>query len=151
MSYVLRVATPNDVEECIAIRGRTRHNAISASELAARGITAETWGRDVETGTLPGYVCTLHDHVVGYCFGHYKTGEVVVLALLPDHEGRGIGKALLQAVIGDFRASGFKRLFLECAADPSVRSFGFYRHLGWRPTGEQVAHGDEILELILTE
>ena len=149
MSYTFRPATPADVEACIAIRGRTRQNAISASELAARGITAATWGRDVETGALPGHVCTLHGQIVGYCFGRHATGEVVVLALLPDHEDRGLGAALLAAVVEDFRVCGFRRVFLECSADPSARSFGFYRHLGLRPTGEQVAHGDEVLELIL--
>ncbi|MER2177626.1 MAG: GNAT family N-acetyltransferase, partial [Stenotrophomonas maltophilia] len=28
-----------------------------------------------------------------------------------------------------------------------VRSHGFYRHLGWRPTGEIDSLGDEVLEL----
>lgn len=149
MSYAFRVAVPNDVEACIAIRGLTRENAISASELAARGITLETWSRDIETGTLPGYVCTMQGHIVGYCFGQYETGEVVVLALLPDHESQGLGRALLRTVVEDFRARGFKRVFLECSTDPSARSFGFYRHLGWRPTGTQVAHDDEVLELVL--
>jgi hypothetical protein len=30
---------------------------------------------------------------------------------------------------------GLARLFLGCSSDPKVRSYGFYRHLGWRSTG----------------
>ena len=47
---------------------------------------------------------------------------------------------------GDLAALGHQRLFLGCSADPQSRSYGFYRHLGWRSTGEFDAHGDEILE-----
>jgi hypothetical protein len=37
-------------------------------------------------------------------------------------------------------------LFLGCAADPAVRSYGFYRHLGWRSTSTFNEAGDEVLE-----
>ena len=36
--------------------------------------------------------------------------------------------------------------FLDCSPDPKVRSYGFYRHLGWQSTGALDTHGDEILE-----
>jgi hypothetical protein len=54
---------------------------------------------------------------------------------------------LLARVVQDLRAAGHTRLFLGCARDPSTRSHGFYRHLGWQPTGEIDANDDEILEL----
>jgi hypothetical protein len=47
------------------------------------------------------------------------------------------------------RIPGHQRLFLGCAKEPLVRSHGFYRHLGWRPTGQVDANDDEILELQL--
>jgi GNAT superfamily N-acetyltransferase len=72
---------------------------------------------------------------------------MVVLALLPAHEGRGIGQRLLGRVIAHLGEAGHKRLFLGCAADPATRSFGFYRHLGWVSTGTFDQAGDEILEL----
>ena len=62
-------------------------------------------------------------------------------------EGRGLGKSLLQLVVDDLRRVGHSRIFLGCAADPAVRSYGFYRHLGWVSTGTLDQHGDEILEL----
>jgi GNAT superfamily N-acetyltransferase len=142
-----RPAVADDAARCVTLRGMTRENAVSAERLAAAGITAATWGGDIRTGKLPGHVCIVDGEIVGYCFGDRHTGEVVVLALLPAFEGRGIGRELLSKVVQDLRAFGHERLFLGSARDPTTRSYGFYRHLGWRPTGELDANGDEVLEL----
>jgi len=142
-----RPAVCADTAECVALRGRTRENAFSEAKLASLGITAESWANDIETGRLPGYVCTDDSQIVGYCFGDKQTGEIVVLAVLPQYEGRGIGKALLLRVAEELRSLGHRRLFLGCSSDPSHRSHGFYRHLGWRPTGSFDVHDDEVLEL----
>jgi hypothetical protein len=80
-----RPAVSADAAECVALRGRTRENAISAATLASMGITVESWGNSIETGRLPGYVCTEDDAIVGYCFGDKDTGEIVVLAILPQY------------------------------------------------------------------
>ena len=74
-----------------------------------------------------------------------------MLALLPQYENRGIGKTLLDLMVRDFERLGFKRLFLGCSADPATRSYGFYRHLGWRSTGTFDAFNDEVLEYYLAE
>lgn len=44
---------------------------------------------------------------------------------------------------------GHTRLFLGCSPDPESRSYGFYRHLGWRSTGTYDQYGDEILEMFV--
>ena len=95
------------------------------------------------------YVCIEQERTVGYCCADRNTGEVVVLALLPAWEGRGIGKKLLAMVVTDLANLGFRRLFLGCSSDPKVRSYGFYRHLGWKSTGSFDANDDEVLELFL--
>jgi N-acetylglutamate synthase-like GNAT family acetyltransferase len=102
----------------------------------------------MEAGRVSGHVCTDSGRIVGYCHGDRQTGEILVLALLPPYENRGIGKALLLRVVEDLWAIGFKRLFLGCSKNPAHRSYGFYRHLGWRSTGQSDAHGDEELELL---
>jgi len=111
------------------------------------GITEDTWAADVRSDSLPGYVCCADDSIAGYCFGDKTSGEVVVLALLPAYEGRGIGRRLLGLVVEHLAEVGHERLFLGCAADPASRSHGFYRHLGWTSTGTFDGAGDEILEL----
>jgi GNAT superfamily N-acetyltransferase len=140
-------AVAADAAECVRVRGMTRENAVSEERLRAHGITTESWAEDIRNGLLPGWVARRGQQLVGYCFGAAKTGEVVVLALLPQEEGLGLGKRLLQLVTEDLASQGHTRLFLGCASDPGVRSYGFYRHLGWQSTGTTDQHGDEVLQL----
>ncbi|VWB65052.1 GNAT family N-acetyltransferase [Burkholderia metallica] len=142
-----RKAAPDDAPACIALRALTRENAFTEAQLRALGITAESWGDGIRDGRFSGHVCCANGRMVGYCFGDTVSGEIVVLAILPAYEGAGIGKRLLRRVIDDFAANGFTSLFLGCSTDPASRSYGFYRHLGWTPTGTLDDAGDEILTL----
>jgi GNAT superfamily N-acetyltransferase len=129
----------------------TRENAITAPRLASYGITEESWSRSVEEARVIGYVCVDGSRIVGYCYGDRRTGEIHVLALLPDYEGRGIGKTLMSLVVENLRSLGFRRLYLGCSKNPEHRSYGFYRHLGWRSTATEDTHSDEVLELLLPD
>lgn len=146
MTIAYRQAVPDDTPACIVLRGMTRENAFSVERLAEVGVTLESWRASIADGSLPGHVATEGDRIVGYCFGERETGEIAVLALLPEHEGQGVGRTLLNLVVADFKGFGFARLFLSCSADPASRSYGFYRHLGWRSTGSFDDRDDEILE-----
>ena len=146
MPLKIRPATPRDIAACIEIRGRTRENAVSATRLAELGITEASWSTQVRQGDLPGFVAE-DGGLVGYCFGDAGTGEIVVLALVPSHEDRGIGRQLLALTVAHLKSLGHSRLFLGCSDDPSHRSYGFYRRLGWLPTGERDGLGDEVLAL----
>lgn len=138
---------PEDAEACVVMRGKTREHAFTREQLRAIGITAQSWGDNIESGALPGHVCTVDGELVGYCFGLRDSGEVQVLAVLPEFENRGIGRELLNRTASALSQLGHKRLFLGCNPDPKSRSYGFYRHLGWRSTGTFDQHGDEILEI----
>ena len=145
-TLVFQAALAQDAAAFITLRGRTRQNAVSAERLAEFGITAESWAELMRSGTLPGYTCHANGVLAGYCFGDLDTGEIIVLALLPEIESMGAGKTLLELVMADLHAHGHQRLFLGCSSDPASRSYGFYRHLGWTSTGKTDAHGDEVLE-----
>lgn len=151
MALHFRPATAEDIPACVVLRGQTRENAISSERLAAMGITVESWAGDVNSGSLPGFVCVDEDSIAGYCFGEKASGEVVVLALLPSHEARGVGKHLLGLVVELLASAGHTRLFLGCSPDSATRSHGFYRHLGWVSTGTFDRSGDEVLELLLRQ
>jgi ribosomal protein S18 acetylase RimI-like enzyme len=145
-NLTFRRAVPDDASLCITIRGLTRENSFSEEDLRAVGVTVESWSAGILDKSAPGVVACVDDKMVGYCFGDRETGEITVLALLPAYEGRGIGKSLLGMMTDELSQAGFSRLFLACSSDPNVRSYGFYRNLGWASAGEWDEAGDEILE-----
>ena len=149
MNLRYRTARPEDAAECVALRGKTRQNALSEERLRALGITADSWRENIRSGAVPGHVCTSDGRLVGYCFGARETGEIEVLVVLPDFENRGIGRELLTRMTKQLAKFGHGRLFLGCSPSPSSRSYGFYRHLGWRSTGTFDERGDEILEFFV--
>ena len=144
-----RPALPEDAEECLVVRGKTRQNAASEYWLRSIGVTSESWAGSIRSGALPGHVCTVDGKIVGFCFGARKTGEIEVVAMLPDFENLGIGQKLLDKTSMELAKLGHTRLFLGCSPDPESRSHGFYRHLGWRSTGSFDGYGDEILEIFI--
>src|SRR4029434_6228157 len=99
MTVVYRSAHPEDALACVELRGKTRENAISAERLRSVGITVDSWSNDIRSQRLPGHVCISGGQIIGYCFGDSKTGEIVVLAVLPEFEGMGIGRTLLSMVM----------------------------------------------------
>jgi ribosomal protein S18 acetylase RimI-like enzyme len=132
MELIFRDTQPGDIQSLFRVRARTRQNAISEEHLASIGITAESIKAGLESGKICGWVC-LH--------------EVLVLAVLPDYEGKGIGSRLLLNVVERLRSIGCGKIWLYASADSRIRAHGFYRSLGWRQTGEKLANGDEVLML----
>lgn len=144
---IFRPTQPPDVDACFSVRAGTRQNPIAREQLAAAGITPQSTRADLQAGRVKGWVCEHDGQVVGFCSGDCATGEVLVLAVLPTFEGKGIGRRLLAEVVDELRALGHRRPWLAAAADPAIRAHGFYRALGWTPTGERDGNGDEILVL----
>ena len=94
----IRGMVPGDVTASLAMRARTRENAVDLDELReVSGITPESAAEALRTRQT-GFLLEDQGEVVGFCIGDRLTGEVVVLALLPEYEGRGWGRQLLTLV-----------------------------------------------------
>lgn len=106
MELIFRETLRSDIEGLFSVRARTRENPISKEQLASLGITAESIAKQMASGRLKGWVCLDSSTLVGFCSGDAETGEVLVLAVLPDYEGRGIGTNLLSRVVVWFRSVG---------------------------------------------
>jgi ribosomal protein S18 acetylase RimI-like enzyme len=146
---VFRETQPSDIESLFSIRARTRENALSQGQLALLGITPESAAAGISSGRVKGWVCADAANLVGFCSVDSQTGEVLVLAVLPEYEGRGIGKRLLSYAVEFLRLLGFGEAWLAATSNATIRAHGFYRALGWRPTGAKHESGDEILRLTL--
>jgi [ribosomal protein S18]-alanine N-acetyltransferase len=59
--------------------------------------------------------------------------ELLLVAVMPEHRGRGLGEKLVRQAIEDARTRNAERLFLETRHNnPAI---GLYRKLGFQPIG----------------
>jgi GNAT superfamily N-acetyltransferase len=123
------------------------NSANSRALLTKLGIKVRPSKADFLSGRMKMWECTADSQAVAHCAGDAATGEIIALSVIPGYEGQGIGRRLLAFVVDWLRSQGAERIWLAAPADPSLRAHGFYRTLGWRPTGEQNEGGSEILEL----
>lgn len=145
----IRPTRDEDVAELFRVRAATRENAISATRLAELGITVESVRSALQAGELHSWVGLSAEKVVAFCSVADHSGEVLVLAVQAGFEGQGLGRALLDTAVQHLReVAGCQRIWLMAGADITLRSHGFYRALGWRPTGRVDAQGDEELLLV---
>jgi GNAT superfamily N-acetyltransferase len=145
MRLIFRETQSNDIPGLFSIRARTRENRLSIETLASMGITPESVAASMAGGRVKGWLCLHEGAPIAFCNGDAETGEVLVLAVLPEYEGRGIGRRLLFQVTNWLRSAGCTRIWLAANPDPATRAYGFYRSQGWQPSGERLEHGDEIL------
>ena len=146
MALTYRQMIVQDLPAVLAVRFATRENTITRAELEQDyGITEASLAEAMATH-VGGWLCEADGRVLGFAMGDRDNGEVQVVALRPEAERRGIGKALLARVCAWLFEAGHDPLWLRANPDPAVRAHGFYRRLGWHPTGERRG-ADEVLVL----
>lgn len=124
---MIRKASASDHVRIHAIRMGVRENILSDPTL----VTAEEvdWYREhaiflvaEEAGTILAFTCANH-----------QTGLVWALFVDPEHEGRGHGRALLDAALAGLASAGHAQAWLTTGA--GTRAERFYRRHGWRDMG----------------
>src|ERR1700683_5088540 len=117
MELLFRETLPSDIDGLFSVRARTRENPISKAGLASIGITPESIAKQMASGRMKGWVCLDGSTLVGFCNGDGQTGEVLVLAVLPDFERRGIGAGLLSRVVEWLRSVSSNTIWLAASPD----------------------------------
>lgn len=144
LSY--REMNPSDAAAVLAVRLATRENVVTMEELAeVYGVTLDSISRAI-AADVRGWLCEEDSNVVGFSMGDKSSGEVLVVAVLPDHERRGIGGRLLNLVQRWLFSEGWEEIWLKANPDPNVRATGFYEHFGWRAIGVMDGE-DHVLKL----
>jgi len=77
----------------------------------------------------------------------HATGELCVIAVLPECEGRGIGNELMRLAKTWLAASDGTRAWFTTDVDLRLRAYGFYRKRGW--IDWKIEDGLRWMELIL--
>lgn len=126
----IREMTVEDIPEVYSLRSLTRENALTREQLEKLGITVDSVSRMLGTSHR-GWVCLDAGNVVGFSMGNINTGEMWVIAIHPDYEGRGIGRKLITRVQDWLWDAGWDKIWLTTDIDTSLRAYGFYKYLGW--------------------
>lgn len=127
---ILRAIEPGDAAALIELRGRTRENAISKEALMRLDITADSVAQKLRS-THRGWLCEEDGAVAGFAIGDGSSGELWVIAVAPEFEGRGLGSQLLASVEDWLWTCGWDALWLWTDVDETRRAFSFYLRHGW--------------------
>jgi GNAT superfamily N-acetyltransferase len=126
----LRLIEPQDLSKVIDVRAATRENSLSHEALRDVGITEEAAAGLLRT-THRGWLSEADGKITGFAIGDGKTGELWVIAMLPEYEGKGIGSQLLRLVEDWLWSVGWTELWLWTSPDKKKRAFSFYTKHGW--------------------
>ena len=141
-----REILPADVPALFYVRPRTRENALTLEQLQRLGINPQSVTESLGQSTK-GWVCECSGRVVAFSMADCATGELLVIAVLPEYEGMGVGGRLMALAEAWLRASGCKRAWLTTDLDTALRAYGFYRKRGW--TDWKIERGMRWMELSL--
>jgi ribosomal protein S18 acetylase RimI-like enzyme len=86
-------------------------------------------------GALAGYI-QLSDVRIPVTDARSTDQELFALYVAPERQGRGIGKALMQAALGHERMRRAARIFLD-VWDENVRAITLYTRFGFEPAGRR--------------
>jgi ribosomal protein S18 acetylase RimI-like enzyme len=117
--------------------------AVHENRLTSTLITEEHYVPAIEE-TGRGRVAEDQGSIVGFAIGNVVTGNIWALFVDPDHEGRGHGRRLHDAMVRWLFLQGVRRLWLS--TDPETRAQGFYEAAGWSFLGT-LANGEALYEL----
>jgi GNAT superfamily N-acetyltransferase len=133
---VIRTATEADIEPMHVVRCAVRENRLSRPDRITRDDYRAMLERDGR-----GWVAEVDGRVVGFAIADLCRFNVWALFIDPEHERRGIGRALHDAMMEWFLAQpGVERVWLTTA--PGTRAESLYRRAGWSDRGLDV--GGEI-------
>jgi ribosomal protein S18 acetylase RimI-like enzyme len=127
MNFTYRQMQISDLPAALAVRLSTVENAITMEELASDyGITPQSVSVAMKSH-VKGWLCEASGRIVGFAMGDRSNGEVQVVAVLPEYEGRGIGKNLLTRVQTWLFSERHEEIWLLANPDPNIRAHTFYR------------------------
>lgn len=135
----IREADQGDVPELERIRALVRENQLSYTIPRERLVAGlETRGR--------GWVAQNDGTTVGFSMADLEERSIWALFLLPEWEGRGVGRLLLERAVRWLEGQGCLTIWLSTA--PATRAEGFYEHVGWERAG-MTSSGEVRFELRL--
>lgn len=127
MAFLVRPARPEDTPALFEVRTSVRENHQGIEELAQLGITPASVSAMIAAAPCA-WVAVADGRVVGFTMIDDDQGTLFAAFVRPDHEGQGIGRALI-ALAEQALFKHHPLIWLETSGDS--RAAAVYRHLGW--------------------
>ena len=132
-----REATIDDIPQIQVVRNSVKENVLSDPALVP--------DKDVEdyiSRRGKGWVCEVDEKIVGFSIADLQDNNIWALFLLPEYEGKGIGRKLHQLMLDWYFGQTDKKVWLGTAQ--KSRAEKFYRKAGWTETG---IHGKGVVKI----
>ena len=129
-----RQAIPEDIPQIQIVRNSVKENQLSNPNLIPDDLVEE-----FITKRGKGFVCEIDDKIVGFSIVDFVENNVWALFLLPDFEGKRIGKKLHQLMLDEYFSKTKETIWLSTEANS--RAEIFYKKQGWKNAG---FHGNEV-------
>ncbi|HEV2294129.1 MAG TPA: GNAT family N-acetyltransferase [Tepidisphaeraceae bacterium] len=140
--FTIRGMDAADVGRCFWVRTHTREQCSTLEGLTQAGISEDAVTR-LLTSSHKGWVCEQDGQIVGFSMADGSNGEFWVVAVLPEYEGRGIGRQLIERGQQWLHDMGWQEIWLCTSPNTSTRAYKLYGLLGWRDCG--VTDGQRIM------
>ena len=131
---IFRQAIPEDIPQIQIVRNSVKENQLSNPNLIPDDLVEE-----FITKRGKGFVCEIDDIIVGFSIVDFVENNVWALFLLPEFEGKGIGKKIHQLMLDEYFSKTKETIWLSTEANS--RAEIFYKKQGWKNAG---LHGNEV-------
>ncbi len=125
---LFREATVKDIEEIMLVRMSVNENMLNTP-----GLVTEKDCEKFLTKRGKGWVCEIENKVVGFSIADLKEHNIWALFVLPEYEGKGIGKKLQQLMLKWYFDQTKQTVWL--GTSPNTRAEMFYKKSGWNAAG----------------
>ena len=129
-----RQAIPEDIPQIQIVRNSVKENQLSNPNLIPDDLVEE-----FITKRGKGFVCEIDKKIVGFSIVDFVENNVWALFLLPEFEGKGIGKKIHQLMLDEYFSKTKETIWLSTEANS--RAEIFYKKQGWKNAG---FHGNEV-------
>ena len=137
---MIRRARPEDHARVTEIRGSVKENVLRDP---GRITVADYKWFEQNPGV---WVWEEKGHILGFSAADTRDGTIWALFIDPEHEGRGIGRALFAKACDVLRENGHK--IASLTTQPGSRADRFYQRAGWTVIGTS-ARGERIFHGVL--